>query len=532
MMRKSSFKDSYFTIGTLVLISLYLLWRHFYLFTTYFGFDDMHYADIAHRFAQGDFSTQGDHYVYRWGFLFPVALCYKLFGIHDLSSGLMSMICTLGVTYLLWRSQVPSQRWMAIIGLLFFLTYEWTSFYADKLMPDVPSMAFIFLALWVMIERRMSEPSTRSSLAFILALVMAFLIKESIFLLFPIFGIFLIVDTYQYKRLLPFWRKAIMFSIVSAIAYVGLCALFYGSPWARVEAIVANEYFSQCSYAQLPLSATLSRIFKELPLVFLQTGLLAPLGLLYLSIRSDNTKAKTWAVASIGLILCANFMTTSLTHYSPLCPDIRHFLWIVPSMSMAILNTDLEKMRSQDALVAFIINSLLLALSMHFYSDGWPIYVFWLLAMIFVFIKASSLRVALIIALSSLYAIYLAYAKVVTYNYDSQKVIISKHFGQPMNQSTLVISNSAEINMDRYITQFRDNNIQWIKQQDLRAADLKNVKQAFYIANGMTSYLTGLQWEDNPTWVKQPKDVMIPIDSLEGIIIHQMNIPILISSLE
>jgi hypothetical protein len=163
-------------------VMIYLLCRHYFLFTTHFGFDDMHYAKLGHDVATGNFTLANDHYGYRWGFIFPIGLCYWLFGIDDLSSGLTSMVAMMAMAYGMWRLSGQWPLWSRCLGAVFLLAYYWTGFYADKLMPDVPAAAAVFGASYFHHRFFILHKRPRYyALFFILSLSAGFLIKESIF---------------------------------------------------------------------------------------------------------------------------------------------------------------------------------------------------------------------------------------------------------------------------------------------------------------------------------------------------------------
>lgn len=121
------------------------------------------------------------------------------------------------------------------------------------------------------------------------------------------------------------------------------------------------------------------------------------------------------------------------------------------------------------------------------------------------------------LVLGLIFPLYRSYRAMDKQNYAQQKQLVNKHFGAPPTVPTLIISNSAEINMDKYVTQYRSENIHWVKQQDLQKIDVLSAQQIFYIQNGMTTYLTGITWDDNPAWVRQPDSVWTRVDSINGI---------------
>jgi len=89
--------------GLLLLFFGIALFHHFWAYFGHFGIDDIHYARLGKRFADGTFSINDDHYTYRWGIIFSVGIAYKLFGISDHSSALPALASLLLIQILILR---------------------------------------------------------------------------------------------------------------------------------------------------------------------------------------------------------------------------------------------------------------------------------------------------------------------------------------------------------------------------------------------------------------------------------------------
>ncbi len=513
---KDSRKSHLIFIG---IVAVYLLCRHFFLFTTHFGFDDMHYAGLGHDIATGKFALSQDHYGYRWGFIFPLGFFYWLFGVDDLSSGLWSMICMTSMAYGVWRLSAEWPLWSRCTGVLFLLTYYWTGFYADKLMPDVPAAAAVFGACYAHYRYYLDrERPLKYALLMIISLMVGFLIKESIIIVAPLFIGWMIYDCLSAKAMTPFWKIASLLGLFVSLMYLGVCYGLTGSLFSRITAIYANGYFSDCSYDQLPWSATWERITTQLTRVWLDTGLLIGLPFVWIAARSGGRVGRYWAGTTSCLLLCANFMTTSFQHYIPLCPDIRHYLWTVPAMGMCIALMGTIKSDKQTSTIGVLISLIVTGLSIWLKSDMWAAYLLLSFGLIgYRYHNKWQIMPMIFLVLGLIFPLYRSYRAMDKQNYAQQKQLVNKHFGAPPTVPTLIISNSAEINMDKYVTQYRSENIHWVKQQDLQKIDVLSAQQIFYIQNGMTTYLTGITWDDNPAWVRQPDSVWTRVDSINGI---------------
>ena len=162
----------------LLLAAILLLLHHFAGHGGHFGFDDMVYARLAHQLAEGSFALTSDHYTYRWGLFFPIGLCYKYFGVSDFSSAVWPLGTTFLSLVLVWKMSAK-MAWPARIFALFFtLLSEWIFFYSNKLMPDVPVMAFLTLAFYGYYQSRFGNwTGTRAGLVTATGMLLGFLCK-------------------------------------------------------------------------------------------------------------------------------------------------------------------------------------------------------------------------------------------------------------------------------------------------------------------------------------------------------------------
>ncbi len=96
--------------------------------------------------------------------------------------------------------------------------------------------------------------------------------------------------------------------------------------------------------------------------------------------------------------------------------------------------------------------------------------------------------------------------------------MVNKHL-KDYNQSSklLIITNPVEKNIDDYILGFEYENIQFLAYKDVTDSIVSSSDSIMMIGNGMTSYLSNLQWEDLPEWVKSPDTTTVKIDSLQKI---------------
>lgn len=520
----------------LVASAIFLLWHHFYSFSTHFGFDDMHYAKLAHSVSVGSFETTMDHYTHRWGFIFPVGWMYKFFGVSDFTSALFPMVMTFLTVWLVWKMSATYDLWMRLWAVIFLITSEWVLFYSDKLMPDITVMfvaTLIIYAYWSVVYHNIKAWKGSGVTAF--AVFYCFITKETIILILPLLLIWFLIDIFYLKRNVMYWKLTLLFGLAIFGLYFGYSFWQVGDPMFRLMAIVSNGYFSACSYDVLPVSHLIKRIGYELWLNFVGNGLF--LGVLFIipllwtnEMLSKVTLLKEdsfWIFNALLLLLLSNFMTSSPNAYTPLCLDIRHYLFVVPSIAIAS-GIGIQQFLSSTLKYkyAWIVVAIFMFVVAYIFKLG-HLYQYFgiaLLMVIYYFSKTKSLFAFadkyfwIVLFVILFYTPYASYQDAKNYNYHSQKILVNKHLKDYSHPSKLlIITNPVEKNIDEYILGFDFKNIQFLAYKDVTDSIVSAFDSVMMIGNGMTSYLSNIQWEDLPEWVKSPDTTTLKIDSLHNI---------------
>ena len=531
--------------------AVFLLWHHFYSFSTHFGFDDMHYAKLAHAISVGTFETSMDHYTHRWGFIFPVGWMYKFFGESDFTSALFPMFMTFLTVWLVWKMSTTYDLWIRLWAVLFLITSEWVLFYSDKLMPDVTVMfvaTLIIYAYWSVIYHNMK--AWKGSVVTSLSVFYCFITKETIILILPLLLIWFLIDVFYLKRNVMYWKWTLLFGLAIFGLYFGYSFWQAGDPMFRLKAIVSNGYFSACSYDLLPVSHLIKRIGYELWLNFIGNGLF--LGVLFIipSLWTNKIWSKAslvneecfWIFNAVALLLLSNFMTSSPNAYTPLCLDIRHYLFVVPSIAIAS-GIGIQQFLSSRVKYkyAWMVVAIFMFLVAYIFKLG-HLYQYFCIAFLLViyhFSKSKSLfsftdkYFWIVLYVILFYTPYSAYQDAKNYNYYSQKILVNKHLKDyNLSSKLLIITNSVEKNIDEYILGFDSENIQFLAYKDVTDSIVSASDSIMMIGNGMTSYLSNVQWEDLPEWVKNPDTTTIKIDSLQKIDWYVVNKNDLLSRLK
>lgn len=310
-----------------------LLLLHAYYFYGHFGYDDLHYAELADKLNRGQFDP-ANPFNYRIVPLALTALSYRLFGISDWASALPALLASGLILHLLYRT-FRAATWLVALALLLYLALPWHVFYADKLMTDSFVAAFGFAAwLAYLGARRQVRPSTELAVACGIALFLAFNSKGTVILLLPLFAGYLITDLVRGRY--RFWMTLSITVATLLAGYLAVCYLATGDPLVRFRAIEASHYLNACSYDQLGTHVLHDRLTRGYYALLTASGygvhaLVAVLTLVVLALRRQlGSPLAFFPLTAVISLLSINFMTISLTSYNPVCEDARHILLFGP----------------------------------------------------------------------------------------------------------------------------------------------------------------------------------------------------------
>ena len=118
-------------------------------------------------------------------------------------------------------------------------------------------------------------------------------------------------------------------------------------------------------------------------------------------------------------------------------------------------------------------------------------------------------------------------------NYPHQKRLVLQHFSPGAAPDGLVvISNNAEKNIDEYLLGFDTTGVRFLSFKQVNAACMAAADSIELIINGTTAYLSGMDWEAMPFWVKQPDASRRLIDTTRHIELFGQNKQDLVRRLE
>lgn len=541
---------------SILLVFTTIVWLyHFFGYAGHFGFDDLHYAELASELLNGNLNIE-DHYAYRIPVILSTSLSYLFFEISDFSSSLPALLITFTILLIVFnilRYQGPA---VTIIGLSLLTFSNWFLFYSDKLMPDIYVALSVIWALAIINRYKYKSDKSRTALyAFLLAfsLLFGFMSKGTIVLIVPLL-IYMIITDIILKRDLKFW-------VYSSISGIGLLALYFFIVWIltgdlmkRFDAIAHNSYLNLCSYDQQSLRILLKRIFLgffELSIFqSLATGFIFVFAFLFqrksLRYFKLNDSFSFFLVSAVILFLSSSFMTISPTTYAPMCLDPRHYLFLIPVVVIPASKIIRDFITYKKAAIQIIIALFCITLISIFLqgSGFWKLYLPLLGLFTFYYfagIKKQFQHLFIILFAAILLLIpieMIIYAQQVKYR--KQRKLITEHVLEKYRDYT-IITNEVQKRLLGYYTGFdKDQSNRFLSYKEFEA-DTATVGTKLLLLNAHSRYLSGMSQNDLPYYARhisqnnepvfENKELNIALYELTEFTIPERSQSLLLSSL-
>jgi hypothetical protein len=490
---------------------------HLFGYTGHFGFDDIHYAELASGLLNGDLDF-GDHYAYRFPVLLLTALSYLIFGISDFASSLPALAVTISILIIVFNILREHGLQVILTGLSLTTFSNWFLFYSDKLMPDMYVALSVIWALAVI--HRYKYTSNRSHTAlhailFALALLFGFMSKGSIVLMLPLLLFLLVKDMIQ-KRDLKFWGYSLVSGLSLLAIYLFTIWLFTGNVMGRFDAIASNSYLNQCSYDQQSLRILLKRIFAGFfglsIYQSLATGFIFVFAVLFqkqgLRFFRLNDSFSFFLVSAIILFLSSSFMSISFSSYSPMCLDPRHYLFLIPVASIPAARIIAGFLESRRYGLQVII-ALLIITVISFFLQGktfWLLYLPLLGLFAIYLLPGKSIRFQyLFISLFSAILLLIPldmvrYAQKVKYRVQRE---IAKEHVLENNSDCIIVTDEIQKRLLNYYSGFDEIQALRFLSFDEFEADPAIAEDKLLLLNWHTRYLSGLEPDDLPYYARE-----------------------------
>jgi len=511
----------------IILVLLY----HIFGYTGHYGYDDLHYAELAKELLQGSIDFE-DHYAYRLTVVLFTALFYLIFGISDFSSSLPAILLTVTIlltVFNLLRKQGPR---VLIIGLLLTTLSNWFLFYSDKLMPDIYVALSVTWALAIIHRYKFKNGNSYTALhAFLLsiALLFGFMSKGTIVLVVPLL-LFLILTDIFLKRDVRFWIYSLISGMILMTLYLLVIWILTGDLLKRFEAIASNSYLNLCSYDQQGLKVLLKRIFFgffELSIFqALSTGFIFVFAILFQRkglriLRMDNSFS-FFLVSAILLFLSSSFMSISLYSYSPMCLDPRHYLFLVPVAAVPASTIIAEFLENKKAGIQITL-TLICVTAISFFLQGdsfWKLYLpLSLLFAIYYFVKTGkgvqNLFIFLFAAILLLLPLnMISYARQVKYR--KQKEILMEQVIRN-RQDRSIVTNEVQKRLLEYYSGFHQDQIRRFFSYEEFESHREKKEEALLLLNWHSRYLSGMKAADLPVYARNIPASVKPVYSNQSL---------------
>lgn len=531
-----------------------LVWLLFFLFAAlfvvyhaeaflgFYGFDDLLYAELSANLLHGQVDWS-DHFSFRWTILGLTALSYQLFGINDIASSAPAILLSLATLLLIFLTLKRHSGWAAAVGLALFTFNHWTLFYSDKVMPDVYLAFFSTAAILVYAHSARNHPAGYLPVLFALLLFGAFLSKETVVLLVPLLGWWLVTDAIQ-KQHRRFWLPALLTGAALLTGYFLLIGYFTGDSAARFRTILANRYVSFCNYADQPFRELFRRIsyglFSELTRQGMLAGLILLLPALLLARRNPQLKSlRFWGSAAVILLLSANWMTITPTAYNPMCTDPRHYLFLIPLFAIAgglavSAFFNLRKYWLMVLLATALFSLLLIPAGKE--TLGEQLLPLGVVAITGIFFQNRKhflpvCVVLLVVGLAIKPGRFISYARHI--NYAGQKEFVEENIiRQPFDR---VITDEVQQRLLRYYSGFGEQGPELLTWQEAETLPDTDAVRTALLKNNYTEYLSGTPPQKLPFFAFRPEMVAQPVaaDSALGMSVwmtHRWKKPRLLAS--
>jgi hypothetical protein len=499
---------------------LFLLLYHVFGYTGHFGYDDLHYAQIAADLLNGHIDYN-DHYVFRTPLIILTYISYSLFGINDFASAIPTIIITSLVLIIVYSVLKSKSINTLIIGMGLTTLSNWFIFYSDKLMPDLYVVLSVVLSLFVLYKYNFKSDKSRPfKYAFILSFVLlfGFMSKGTIILILPLLLYLFVADLIK-KQNIRFWVFVAISGMLLLVLYFTVIGLLTGDALQRFKAISTNSYLNRCSYDQQSLIVLLKRIgygFFQLSIKYsFATGIIFLLSYFF-SVRSFkvfslNNEFSFWFTSAVILYLSSNFMTISLASYSPMCLDPRHFLFVVPvaAIPAATLLSDYFDGRKH----GFSIIGLSAVVSIISYYIAYDVFIkLYLFLSILLFVYyfiPSRFNVKMLFVFMLIIALAYQPYRMIMYgqkvSYFKQKEIFTEIL---LNQKdpSIVLTNDVQKRLGKYYALSENfNHIKFYNYEEF-AIDSSADKQVLLFKNWYTRFLSNMRVEDLPFYAKNASD--------------------------
>jgi hypothetical protein len=233
-------------------------------------------------------------------------------------------------------------------------------------------------------------------------------------------------------------------------------------------------------------------------------------GLSYLKSKRWFTMPDARSFFTVSAVLAfasANFMTTSVKAYVPLCPDVRHYLFVVPIAAVAAAFV-LQDLIEQKRFAPFLL-IVFAAASVWSFANGFEhkflyasiavvVLLRWLLPIVPRVNTVALVTVVLLLCVGPLRD------GLVNRNngYADQKALVH-HALLPLQTQTVVITDVVQKHFGEYAFGFDSAApVRFVEFRELSSVNIPSTANCMLLSNGMTRWMSATDWESLPDLAK------------------------------
>jgi 4-amino-4-deoxy-L-arabinose transferase-like glycosyltransferase len=282
--------------------------------------------------------------------------------------------------------------------------------------PDSMLMLFFTCAYTAVYRQALNKKNIQNALILSFSLFLGFLTKELIVFILPLLIFQFLTDIIK-KINLRFW----LISAILTITLFGLYFCYYkittGNFLYRLMVFEKNQYVTYCSYDILPKIEVLKRIVLGFPFMIVST--LSTIIIIPFLFNNKSIKQNQLLLYFTILLLTANFASIKLDSYSPMCLEIRNYLYLLPIACITLSNFDLRNLSINKLGIVYGIFSLLSLIILYLkfwlhkdYEVDYVDIIYYLIPLIsLIGYRNIKSTISIFIAISLLFCIYKQFSK-------------------------------------------------------------------------------------------------------------------------
>jgi hypothetical protein len=480
-------------------------------------YDDYAYSFFANQLAEGRFMPGDNHFSHRLGVFAPVALLYRIFGLHDHITILWSLLCHLAAVSLVFFTLVKKDPETAAAGTILAGLSFYPIFFCKEFYPDTTVACFGMASVYLLFKVRDREDKSVYFFSFLfLSFVFeAFLAKETVLYFFPFFLLLFVHDLVR-KINTKFWISTIIFGLIFILVYLCWYKIYLGNFFYRFQAIQDGHYEFHGSYYHKKFIEYIPRLTYEPFLMLLSTEMIIPVLLAVPALCSlkgkewiDLQKTRTfWGILSILILLMLWFCSTSIQFYNPIFLQGRMLLMLIPPLCVVagLGWKTINESVYWNRIVAILFS--IVTLIYYFYSPKTAL-VYLLLTFFFIatlFLRKYNFQSKYLWILLLMLMMHPVYSmiKPTDTGYQSEKEIVQEYLTKGEGKNVVIVDPQLYTGHLYYYGFHENRHYKYIKFDLVSKEKLLNADCFYILINQHSWELFNQLGVGSPSWVENP----------------------------